>query len=138
MQVLETTSAYISTQKFDAVLLDDNLIENIIHRGVMLEKDDVLELKKTNVKLASKNKYCLLVTSKELASVSEEARAVSASKEFAELTIAKALMATSLGQQIIVNFYLKINKPHIKTRVFSEREKALAWLKSELKQHYGK
>ena len=37
------------------------------------------------------------------------------------------------GDKLVGNFYLKINKPHTNTKIFSDRLKALIWLRSFIK-----
>lgn len=48
---------------------------------------------------------------------------------------ADAFIAQSLSQKIIGNFYLKIKKPSIPTRLFTNEKSAIEWLKkfSEIK-----
>lgn len=122
---------------FDKVefnVLGDGIIENKIKDAVSLEYEDVLKIKETNLSLANGRKYALLISSNPFASISKEARELSASKEFAETTSAKAILTESLAQRMVVNFYISVNKPKIITRMFSvnDREDALKWLKGVL------
>ena len=114
-------------------LLTENIIENYIHDNSSVEVEDVRAIKEVNLKLTEGKPYCILVDSGMVTTISSEARKLSASKEFAQKTIAKALLVHSVGHRLVGRFYIKINKPHIKTKIFSDREDAIDWLKEQLK-----
>jgi hypothetical protein len=116
-----------------AYLLFPGMIENVVKPGVSFDVKDALELKEANKKLSNGKPYVVLVTSGEMSTVTKEARELIASEDYKQVTIAKALVISSLGHKIVGNFYLSINKPRIKTQLFSDREKAIEWLKNELK-----
>lgn len=97
----------------------------------MIEVEDITELRKANLAMMKGHPYTVLVTAEELTSFSRETREFIASKKFAGITIAKALLISGLGQRIIGNFYMQINKPYIRTKLFTEREKAIAWLRQQ-------
>jgi len=122
----------VVTSKFEVTLLEDNLVENYIKSGIVVETEDLEELKKISAELVGNKPYVILVTSGELASFSKEARELSASKAFITNAKAKAIVVDSIAKKIIGNFYLKVNKPYLQTRLFSDREKALQWLKAFL------
>ncbi len=122
----------INTLKFEVTLLDDGIVENYIKSGNVIEMEDLEELKKISAELAGHKPYVILVTSGELASFSKEARELSASKTFITNAKAKAIIVDSIAKKIIGNFYLKVNKPYLQTKLFSEREKALQWLRTFL------
>lgn len=45
---------------------------------------------------------------------------------------ADAFVVDSLPKRLIVNFYIKHNKPSVPSRSFSSEEKALKWLRSQV------
>ena len=122
----------IKTQCATIRLLTPDIIENIIHDHATLEKENVLEIKAVNKQLSLGQPYAVLVDGGTYTTISKEARELSASKEFAQKTIAKALLVRNLGQRIVGQFYIKVNKPHIKTKIFSDREKAIEWLNRQI------
>lgn len=115
--------------------LGSGIIENIVKEGVSIEREDILKINETNRSIAQGKKYTLLISSEAFATITREARELSASDQFIESTLAKAILVDSLGQKLVVNFYLSINKPKIKTRMFSnsDRDSAIKWLKDVLK-----
>lgn len=121
-----------STEKFDVIFLEKGIIENVIKTGTILEKKDIHELKKLNLKMANGEKYTVLVSPEHLSSITKEARELVACEPFAKTNKAKALLITNLGHSILANFYLQINKPATLTKIFSDRESALMWLRWQL------
>ncbi|MCE3225806.1 MAG: hypothetical protein K0S32_357 [Bacteroidetes bacterium] len=59
------------------------------------------------------------------------AREFSASEEGLRYTKKEALVVKGLGQKIIADFYLKINKPKKPTSTFNTEEDAIRWLLSD-------
>jgi hypothetical protein len=120
------------TDKCSVCLIEPHIIENIVKEGFTMEIKDIQELKALNKTLSGGLPYAVLVSFEHLADVSKEGKELIASKEFAENTVAKALLVDNIGHRLIGNFYMTINKPHIKTKVFTNRELALDWLRQEL------
>lgn len=122
----------IKTKNVTILLLRPGIIENIIHDHATLEKEDILEMKQINKQLTAGLPYVVLIDSGTYTDITKEARELIASQEFGEKTIAKALFVRSLGHRIVGQFYIKINKPYINTKIFADREKAIEWLASQL------
>ena len=59
-----------------------------------------------------------------------ESRDFSASSEGQRFTIADAIVVSNLGQRILVNFYLKFNKPTKPSKAFTTEVQAIDWLLS--------
>lgn len=113
--------------------LEEGVIENYFMGDKMIEVDDIKELRGVNLEIAENKPYTVLVVGEDLASFSRETRELLASKEFVGKTIAKAIVIGNLAQRLMANFYLHINKPHIKTKLFTDRKKAMEWLREEVK-----
>lgn len=122
----------ISLEKTEISLLESGILENHILPMAHIEESDIWAIKKANFSLTDGKPYCILVTAGHLSSISKEAKELTASKDFAQNTIAKAILVDSLGHKIVGNLYLKINKPFIKTKVFTSRELAVIWLREQL------
>lgn len=117
--------------------IEDNIFENHIIAHKTVEREHIYEVKKANLKLANGKPYALLVTKGEFSLISAEVRAIISSKEFAQNTVAKALVTDSVADKIIGQFYIKINKPHITTKLFvkKDRDIAMVWLREQLVKH---
>lgn len=113
-------------------MLKPNIIENVIQDNTTLDTDDILEIKEINKQLTGGQQYAVLVDSGMMTAITEEGRELSARKDFQQQTIAKALLVRSLGHRIVGRFYIKINRPHIKTKIFSDRDMAIQWLEQQV------
>jgi hypothetical protein len=122
----------ISNTRFEIRLLESGIIENIIKEGVHVEKQDVQELKEANQGLAGGEKYAVLISPHYLSTFSKEARELTASFEFAMDTVASAIIVDNMGHRLVGEFYLQVNKPHINTKLFSNKEDAIDWLRLQL------
>lgn len=72
----------------------------------------------------------LLITGGIQTNVDAEFRKHNASKEVLQHCSAVGVVVSSLSQILIVNFFIKFNKPASPTRFFKSEEKALEWLKN--------
>lgn len=125
----------IQLKKVSAQKIEEGILLNHFKAGENIEIDDFRELRKVNMDLAEAKPYTVLGMADELTSFSKEAREWLASKETVGLKIAKAIVISSLGQRIIGNFYIKVNQPYTKTKLFTKREKALEWLRKEYRKY---
>lgn len=64
-----------------------------------------------------------------IVSVTREAREYLASPEAVGNIKAAAIIYGNIISSTLVNLFLRINQPNVVTRVFSNREKAIAWIK---------
>jgi len=124
---------FIELEKVKTKQLESGIIEIIFKTGCAIEVKDVVELREINLKISKNKPYTVLVQSEDFISFSQEAREFLASRAFMGKTIAKAIVFKSVGQHILAGFYLRVNKPHIKTKIFSSRNKAIVWLREEYK-----
>lgn len=113
--------------------LDSHLVENKFHSGAAVDVEEILKIKQANESLFLDQKYAVLAIASEFSTITRDAQALMASKAFVKNTVAKAILVQYLGQKIMGNFYLNFNKPHIKTKIFIDREKAIEWLYLQLK-----
>jgi hypothetical protein len=121
-----------SLEKIEIFRLEGIIIENIIKEGVVLELADVKGIKEINLQICNNQNYALLVDAKDESTITEDARALLASEELAKFNIAKAIIIHTHKQKILGNLYLTVNRPHVKTRLFTDREKALNWLRKKI------
>jgi hypothetical protein len=128
-----TQNTEVFTSKCRITLLEPNLLENFVLDYAVIELEDLLEAKKINQELTKGEPYVAILTFGEMTEVTKAAREQIASFEHKQNTIAKAILVNDIGNRLLGNFYLSVNKPFIKTRLFTSRESALEWLRHELK-----
>jgi hypothetical protein len=121
----------VQLKKVTVAQLEEGILENVFKGGDNIEVEDFYELSKVNYHLVKSKPYTVLASAEELTSFSVEARELVASKKFAGIAIAKALLISGLSQRIIGNFYIRVNKPHINTKLFTDREEAIKWLREQ-------
>ena len=127
---LGSNSDTLAFLKGRVVLVEKGIVENIVNQGEHLETEDIKEFIQLSNALSKGNKHCILVTSGHLTTISKEAMRASAKLNESDGKLAMALMVEFVGQRLIGNFYLAIMKPKMKTKLFTNREKALEWLRS--------
>lgn len=93
-------------------------------------KQDIIDLIEAQVELSKGEKKLVLVIGSEDTNVESEARELMAKEESTMHSIAEAYVIKSLGQRILVNFYIKVSKPKVPTMFFTNVSAAEKWLKS--------
>lgn len=124
----------IYTAKCRIRLLEPNLVENFVLDYSYIEVEDIMEAKRINQDLANGQPYVALLTFGKMTEVSQKAREQIASKEHKQNVAAKAILVDNIGHRLLGNFYLSVNKPYIRTKLFTDRGAALKWLRLELKK----
>ena len=56
----------------------------------------------------------------------------SSSPEGNVLTIGSAILVKNLAQQLIIDYYIKFNKPVYPTKVFYKKDKAVKWIEGQI------
>lgn len=120
------------TDVFTIRLIEPNILENAVISHCTLDVEHVWEVKKINTKLTKGEPYAFLAVKGEFSIVTKEAKDLLSSKEIIGNTVAKALLIQSLSDRIVANFYLKMSQPILKTKAFTNRDKAILWLKKQL------
>jgi hypothetical protein len=63
--------------------------------------------------------------------VSPEARELAANKELSKNRTSLAFVTDSLAHKLVVNFFIKFNRPSTPTKLFTDEEEAIRWLKGK-------
>ncbi len=102
-----------------------------MNEGAFIDEAALYQIKQVNEHLFGARRYAvLLVTTSNFNAISEKARELSASAEFVRNTKGKALLVHNSATKLVGNFYLNFNKPVMPTKLFTDRVKAIAWLKT--------
>lgn len=123
----------IKTAKYTLELIEPFIIKATPVENTEFELSDVIVMKKGTTELSGGGKFVVLLDATHNFLVSSEARIKLSSKEYTKDRIATAFVTTSLANKIIGNFFIKINKPASPTKLFSEEQPALMWLREQLK-----
>jgi hypothetical protein len=112
-------------------LREDGIIQlNTKNHNYTLQ--NLKEINQAQRKICHGGKLPVLIMAATYANIEDNAREYAASKESTQYSTAEGFVLKSLGQRILANFYLKVNKPEVPTRFFSEEKQAVEWLRSYL------
>lgn len=110
------------------VLRDDGIIELYANDHHVYIIEDVKENVKAFGELTGNKKAPILIIGGSFSSLDDQTREFMATEESLKYSKAEAFLITSLAQKILINFYIKFNKPLVPTRVFTDKEAAIEWL----------
>tara|TARA_R110001592_G_scaffold45282_5_gene144878 strand:- start:1703 stop:2092 length:390 start_codon:yes stop_codon:yes gene_type:complete len=118
---IETSTA---TMKFK-----NNILYIVIKEDADVDLLAVKESVKARRKMQGDEPVLVLVDSRKMWQLTKEANYYSASKEVAELSKAMALLTdSSLAMRMITNFFIRMNRQYVPTKMFNSEGKALEWL----------
>ncbi len=100
----------------------------------ILEVEDIKEIKKTNLNLTKGKKYGVISYTGNNSMISVESRAYLATREVEQNKIASAFIIIQLPQRLLLNFFIKVNKPSIPTKSFSNLKDAQEWMSQQINQ----
>jgi len=123
------------------IIIENELIKYEVEDAIIiatikvstLDIDLVKDFVDLRLKVTEKKDYPILINMKNTKKISKEARDFLASEKGAERVIAAALIIDSMLTATLANFFLKVNKPVVATRLFTNEEEAVKWLKTAKK-----
>ncbi len=116
------------TKAFLMTIHDDFFIEFKVKKNITLQESDIWESRELSINYLPNTKFKVLMETDENFNLSLDARRAGASKEYAQHVSALALCSNRMHEMIIGHLFLKINKPHVPTKFFNDRTKAIEWL----------
>ncbi|MDF1673682.1 MAG: hypothetical protein P1U41_09260 [Vicingaceae bacterium] len=108
--------------------IDNDVLHIVFKEGADVDVKEILESKQARLDLQNGKPMKILVDSRGLFHISKEARDIAAEDQHAKMSVAMALVSSSLGTRMISNFFIKFNKPNVPTKNFTSMDKALLWL----------
>ncbi len=122
-----------ATTKSETIILDSSGIAKCyVHKDYFLELEDARENVEVVKKLGNGKLIPVLVDIREAKGGSKECRAYFASEEAAKIQSACALLVASPLSRLIGNFFIGLNKTKFPTKLFSDEDEAMDWLKKFL------
>jgi hypothetical protein len=115
--------------------IEPGIIENYVFPGKHIDVDEIKQIREANLKLSAGKKYVVLVSSGHLSSISKEAMNLISAKDYSDQILGKALLVEFMGHRLEGNFYLRVKRPAMETKIFTDREKALEWLRRLIARH---
>jgi hypothetical protein len=119
----------IDRPKFSLKLLEENFVSLEIKEGCIIDVEEIHEINRGYKKLCQDNEYVVIIYGNNFSSFTSEARKVSAKKYFSKKRRKVALVSNNLAHIMVIKFYINFNKPKTNINIFSDRNKAIRWLK---------
>ncbi len=118
--------------KFKASFIEGHIIYIELNDFEIFEPEDILKLRHWISNDIKGKKLYNIFQFGNGSSISREARELAAKKEDGQVTLGTAIIVRNMAQQLIVDYYLKINKPERPTKAFFKYEKATAWVLNKI------
>jgi len=109
-------------------LLKNGIVHYTYHPKAKIDVEEQLKNHYALIELLGDKKHPLLLDASELVDISPEARIKVKELEPLSPILARAFVTESLGHKLMISFYLKVNKPYVQNKVFSNYEDAVNWL----------
>ncbi len=124
---------FIKTIELDHSIINlryDGIIVLITKDNTTLDVEDVRENAETFGLLSGGKKAPILIIGGAYSTVTKDARDFMATEESLKYSLCEAFLLKYLAQRILINFYIKVNKPIVPTKMFTNEDKAIEWLKA--------
>ncbi|MBI1947163.1 MAG: hypothetical protein HYS27_15815 [Deltaproteobacteria bacterium] len=125
-------SSVLETRTNIARLREDGLLSSIVKQGAYQTLEDAVANVEACRTLSPDRARPLLVDLRAGAGINGAARADYASPEAAPVIAAIAIVVGSPASRILANFFIGLNRLPLPTRLFTEEEAAVAWLRGYL------
>lgn len=97
-----------------------------------VEEEDAAEILEKAALTYTGEAFVVVADIRNMKSISNEARAYLAGKHAEQLHAAVAILVDGMATRLIANFFINFHKPSRPTRIFSDEQKAIEWLKKYL------
>jgi hypothetical protein len=121
-KIIETSTAHIS-------LLKSNIVKIKFRQNIQAGVEDIKQNHQAARKVAKGKRHLVLLDVRGFVIGTKDARTFCASQTPVPYRIAVATLVNSLAVQLRCNAFIKFNKPKIPTRIFSEEQEAINWLR---------
>jgi hypothetical protein len=118
------------SKNYSVSLIDQHIIMIDIKDFCELDANDIIEMQAWVQEQTDEPKLVNLIKFGNGSSATREAREFASSPQGNSLTIGSALIVKNLAQQLIIDYYIKFNRPMFPTRAFYKSNKAIEWLKT--------
>ena len=132
VEKLHSIEKQIDHSFFSIILRNDGIVHIQIKSKDEIDISGAKEIIKSIAEVWEETKRPTLISSEYFAAPNAEARAFLAKKESNPYSSAAAYIARSLQERIVMNAFLKFNKPARPTKMFTSEAKAIEWLKTFL------
>ena len=119
----------ITTRTVEFSYLEEQLILCKLLEGKEIDVTDVQENIEATFKLTKGERYAVMTDGRVNVTITKEGLEAGARPEVYIRQIAHAIVVTSIANRLIGNFIINFHKPPSPTKLFSNPESALVWLR---------
>jgi len=123
-------SEIVSIKCFDTFMVEGDYCVTIVKKDSEIVLEDALENTKSVLQVSQGKKYPMLVDTREIRSISKEARDHFSMRNRKGSVNSIAVLIDSPVSVVVGNFFMGLNKPAVPTKLFTTPEKAFKWLKT--------
>lgn len=127
---MESKTISIVNSKIELVHLEDGLMKIHCPDEAHIDIEDIKAYVDFMAEKYGDKKFYNIVTFGLYVHITPEARRYAATPESNRFTLADAFVLKSLSLRILGNFYLKMDKPSVPTKLFKDEEEARVWIDS--------
>jgi hypothetical protein len=128
--VLEKKQIKLERSAHTLIETNPPIIKIEVGENEFIEVAEVEKIHQANLELSNSRPFCVLLdTSKGHFNVSPAANKLLASAEYGNTRMAAAIIVKTLATKLAGNFFITFNKPSTPTRLFTNEEDALEWLR---------
>ncbi len=120
----------ITTRTATIFIDENNILQFIIHQDIRIDYEDAIDNALVIKNLTQNLPVLKLIDMRLNCSIEKKAQEFIISSEIKNQTMARAILKGSVLNKVVVNFFIKINKPETPTRIFTNYEEAYGWLLS--------
>lgn len=112
------------------------ILDGVLHAhykaGLKLNLEDAQFLVSERIKLCEGKEYPFVIYDGGVVSMDRDARIFFSSYEGTKGISLAAFLETSVFSKMLINFFLKLTKPSVKSRAFNDVNEALDWINRNL------
>lgn len=125
---LKTKKYELATLEYDP---DKNILFYRVSQDQVVDVPEIKEMLRYVAEFMEHKPHYAVIDFGGNTTSSPEARKIYADADFInKYRIADAFLVKSLGVRIMANFFIKVTKPKVTTRLFTDEKEAVKWLES--------
>jgi len=111
------------------------IIDDVFHAhyksGIKLTLEDAKFLVKLRIDMCKGRSYYFMIYDGGVVSMDRDARVYFSSEEGISNILSAAFIESSVFSKMLINFFLKITSPRVRSKAFTNTDEALKWLRGK-------
>ncbi len=127
-------SSLTVSKVFESDHVKMELIDGVIHThykpGLKLNLDDAKKLVSEKINFCAGKEYPFIFYDGGVVSMDRDARVYFSSEEGTQCIVIAAFLESSVFSKMLINFFLKLTKPRVKSKAFNSLDEAIQWIQA--------